>query len=282
MKTFPLLFLLMSIYSVNMHVTTKPVTNSGTDTFLNIAYGESAAQRMDIYLPANRSPAQTGSLILLHGGGWNSGSRYSLSAYIDSFKIRMPGYAIFNVDYRLVSSNTSFSAQEKDIKTAVDFIATHADAYKINTEKFVLVGVSAGAHLALLQAYKNILPKIVAVIDFFGPSDLTAMYHNPWNTMIPHLMESLIGGTPETNAVYRDLSPVSFINAATPPTLIFHGRQDYVVNISQSQILQQKLQQAGVVNKLVVYKNEGHGWFDNTLSDSFDKIEVFLKQCLKG
>ena len=204
----------MLIYSVNTPVTGAPVTDSA-DILFNVTYGNSAMQRMDAYLPANRSPLQTGSLILLHGGGWNSSSRHSLSAYVDSFKARMPEYAVFNVDYRLVSSGIGFSAQESDIKTAVDFITAHANAYKINTGRLVLVGVSAGAHLALLQAYKNESPKVAAVIDFFGPADLTEMYHNPWYAMIPHLMESMIGGTPETNAVYYNLSPVNFINAAT-------------------------------------------------------------------
>ena len=96
--------------------------------------------------------------------------------------------------------------------------------------------------------------------------------------MIPHLMESFIGGRPETNSDYKNLSPVSFINKTTPPTLIFHGRQDHLVDISQSQSLQQKLQTAGVVNKLVVYNNAGHGWFGSTLSDSFDKIVTFVKE----
>ena len=80
---------------------------------------------------------------------------------------------------------------------------------------------------------------------------------------------------------YKNLSPVSFINAASPPTLIFHGKQDYIVNISQSQTLQRKLQQAGVANKLVVYNNAGHGWYGATLSDSFDKTEIFLSAHVK-
>ncbi len=264
----------MTVYSFNADAASVPVA---TDNFLNVAYGNDAAQRMDIYLPDNRSSAQTKSLILLHGGGWKSGSRHSLSNYIDSFKMRLPDYAIFNVDYRLVSSVTNIKNQEDDIKTAVDFIVAHAGEYKINTNKLILLGVSAGAHLALLQAYKNTSPKMAAVVDFFGPADLSAMYSNPWNDMIPGLMESFLGGTPETNPAYKNLSPVNFINAQSPPTLIFHGKQDYMVNISQSQTLQKKLQQAGVANKLVVYNNAGHGWYGATLSDSFDKIEAFLQ-----
>jgi acetyl esterase/lipase len=278
MKPFSFL-LFMSILSItNMQVTGMTLSNIKADTFLNVAYGNNALQNMDVYLPATRSAQQTPSLILLHGGGWNSGSRHSLSAYVDSFKTRLPNYAIFNVDYRLVSSKIKFSDQETDIKNAVDFIVAHSNDYNINGSKLVMIGVSAGAHLAMLQAYKNTSPKMAAVIDFFGPADLVAMYQKPWNEMIPHLMESIIGGTPQTNQAYHDLSPVSFINAASPPTLIFHGKQDYIVDVSQSQILKQKLQDAGVINELIVYPNAGHGWFGNTLSNSFDKIEVFLQR----
>lgn len=269
----------MSIFTINAGTSAIPQAVAG-DTLLNVAYGDNAAQRMDIYLPANRSADKTKSLILIHGGGWTNGSRHSLGSYIDSFKNRIPGYAIFNLDYRLIKGSTVFSAQESDIKTAIDFIATHSDKYEIDPGKLVLLGVSAGGHLALLQAYKNPSPKIAAVIDFFGPTDLTAMYNKPWNPLIPHLLETLIGGSSQSNAVsYSNASPVSFISAATPPTLIFHGKQDYIVNISQSRILHQKLEQAGVANTLHEY-DAGHGWYGTMLSDSFDKIEVFLKENL--
>lgn len=174
-----------------------------------------------------------------------------------------------------------FPTQESDIKAAINFITANADLYKINPANLVLLGVSAGAHLALLQAYKNTSPKIAAAIDFFGPTDLTMMYNKPWNPMIPGLLEALTGGNPKTNpSAYHNSSAISFITASTSPTLIFHGRQDYIVSISQSQLLHQKLKQAGVINKLVVYDNAGHGWYGATLSDSFDKIEEFLQHNL--
>ena len=270
----------MTIYTTNAGAAQTPGNTTIADTMLNVAYGNNALQQVDIYLPANRSSATTPSLILLHGGGWNSGSRHSLAAYIDSFKKRMPQYAIFNIDYRLVSNNIHFTDQEKDIQLAVDFIAAHANGYHISNNKLVMIGISAGAHLALLQSYKNNAPKIAAVVDFFGPADLISMYNNPWNAMIPHLLESAIGGSPQTNITYKELSPVSFINADSPPTLIFHGKQDHIVDVSQSKLLQYKLQQAGVKNKLVVYPNAGHGWFGITLSDSFDTIESFLAEVM--
>ena len=270
----------MSTFIFNTGADGMPLTRPAAETLTNVAYGKDPMQSMDIFLPADRSAEKTKSLILLHGGGWNSGSRHSLASQIDSFKRRMPGYAIFNIDYRLVKTNTPFSTQENDVKAAVDFITAHAGTYKINPGSFVLLGVSAGAHLALLQAYKNTAPKIAAVIDFFGPTDLTGMYNKPWNPMIPYLLESLIGGTPQTNtAAYYNASAINFIDVSTPPTLVFHGKRDNIVNLSQSQLLYQKLQQAGVPAKMVLY-DAGHGWYGDILADSFDKIKSFLEKYL--
>ncbi len=249
-----------------------------SETKLNVSYGNDSAQRMDIYLPANRSILKTASLILIHGGGWNSGSKSSFSLYIDSLKNRLPDYAFFNIDYRLLTSNHIFPSQENDIKAAVDFIVRNAETYQVNKSKFVLLGASAGAHLALLQAYKYDTPKIKAVIDFFGPTDLTSMYNYPWHSMIPQLLQVLTGTTPSANSnIYKNSSPVNFINSQTPPTLILHGAKDQIVDPSQSRLLKEKLQKSGVVNEMIVYPKEAHGWYGADLTDSFNRIIIFLQ-----
>lgn len=249
------------------------------EKIINVAYGAATEQRMDVYLPSDRSPGKTRSIILIHGGAWSSGSRKTFNAYVDSFHRRMPGYAIFNVDYRLHTANTIFPAQEEDIHAAVDFIAPNASRYAIRPDGFVLLGVSAGGHLALLHSYKHASPAIAAVIDFFGPTDLKGMYEKPWHPMIPFLLESLIGGTPSTKPrAYEAGSPSTFVNSKSPATLIFHGANDQTVHISQSRLLKQKLDAAGVKNELVVYDHAGHGWHGDTLADSFDRIEKFLKR----
>lgn len=263
--------------------TTGAFANESSDgeKLMNVSYGTAPGQQMDIYLPANRNVSTTHSIILIHGGAWSSGSRKTFNHHVDSFLNRLPGYAIFNVDYRLVTSVTLFPAQENDIKAAVDFISANAERYQINRDKLILLGVSAGGHLALLQAYKNNTPKVAAVIDFFGPSDLEIMYKKPWHPMIPFLLQNLLGGSPETSMqAYRNASPVNFISTTSPPTLIFHGRKDRTVNISQSELLQKKLQATGIKNKLVVYDRAAHGWYGALLSDSYDKIESFLKSLL--
>jgi acetyl esterase/lipase len=251
-------------------------------TIQNVSYGKDTAQRMDIYLPANRSVDSTKSIILIHGGGWNSGSKNELVAYINSFRKRMPGYAIFNIDYRLVNGSNLFPTQEHDVKTAIDFIVKNSSEYGINKNKLVLIGVSAGGHLALLQGYKYNNPKVAAIIDFFGPTDLVAMFQKPWHPYVPFVLQMITGTTPKQNlSLYQQSSPVNFVSTHSAPTLILHGGNDEVVNISQSRSLKTKLDKAGVKNELVIYPGKSHGWYGQTLSNSFDRIEAFLESNLR-
>ncbi|RYF86063.1 MAG: alpha/beta hydrolase [Chitinophagaceae bacterium] len=252
-------------------------------SFANVHYGKDGLQIMDIFLPVHRSVHHTKSLILIHGGGWISGSKAEFSAHIDSFKKRLPDYAIFNFNYRLVNGGNLFPTQENDVKAAIDFIVSNAGKYHVNKDKFVLLGVSAGAHLSLLQAYKYHNPKILAVVDYFGPTDLLAMYQNPWHPLVPLALQMITGTTPQKNReLFASSSPVTFVSPQSPPTLILHGGKDEIVDVSQSKALAAKLEEAGVVHQLEIYPSERHGhWYGNALISSFDHIEKFLKQHVK-
>lgn len=246
-------------------------------TMLNISYGTNTQQKMDVYLPANRNAATTKVMIMIHGGGWNAGDKSDFTAYVDSLKKREPTYAIFNINYRLANAPDLFPAQELDVKSAVEFIYNKRAEYNIS-DKFVLVGASAGGHLALLQGYKYTAPvKPKAIIDFFGPTELIAMYNNPPNPLVPLLLFSVTGHTPTTNnTLYTQSSPVNFITSLSPPTMILHGGVDIVVSPSQSVLLSTKLITAGVIQQYVFYPTENHGWVGANLSDSFNKIQAFL------
>lgn len=246
----------------------------------NVAYGTDAKQKMDIYLPAGRTDTGTKVIILIHGGAWTDGDKTDFADYITVLQQRLPGYAIFNVNYRLAAPGTNlFPSQENDIKAAIDFILNKSSQYKISN-KIVLLGASAGAHLALLQGFKYTSPvKVKAVVSFFGPTDLVDMYNNPTHALVPMLLSTITGATPTSNAtLYEQSSPANFVNAQNPPTLLLHGALDDLVDVSQASQFQVKLQAAGVINELVIYPNEGHGWFGTTLNDSFDRIISFLNQ----
>jgi acetyl esterase/lipase len=248
-------------------------------TLRDVPYGKDSAQRMDIYLPAGRTIDSTKAVILIHGGGWNGGNKSDFISYIDSFRRRMPDYAIFNLNYRLVNGKNLFPTQEEDVRSAINFIADQSTAYHVDKNKLVLLGASAGAHLALLQAYKYDDPKVIGVIDFFGPTDLVAMYDHPWHPLVPYALQMVTGTDPSANPeLYRQSSPVNFVTKHSAPTLIFHGSNDPVVNVSQSKELKSALDKAEVLNELVIYPGQQHGWHGKTLSNSFDHIEDFLKK----
>jgi acetyl esterase/lipase len=281
MKMLLSLFITMSLIA-NLPEGDTATKSVPARNIMNVAYGKDSLQTMDIHLPEGRSSETTKSLILIHGGGWNGGSKSDFRSYIDSFRRRMPDYAIFNIDYRLVNNGNIFPSQEIDVKTAIDHIATHADQYQINKNSLVLLGASAGGHLALLHTYKTSDPRVRAVIDFFGPTDLTTMYRKPWHPMVVYTLQMITGTTPDANIdIYKQSSPVNYVSSSSAPTLIFHGEKDQIVDISQSRILRQKLEKAGVHHEMVVYPGERHGWYGNTLSRSFDKIGAFLEANVK-
>lgn len=251
--------------------------------YLNVAYGSDPKQVMDIYLPSDRTIQSTKILFMIHGGSWSGGDKNGFRGYIDSLKKHLPDYAYVNVNYRLASSSQNkFPAQENDIKLALSFVLDKTAEYRVSRD-VILLGASAGAHLALLQAYKYADPvKVKAVISFFGPSDFNYMYNNPVFPQVPQLLELLLGGSPKDNEViYHDSSPINYVTSQSCPTLLFQGGKDPLVNPKQSELLKARLQKEGVMNELVVYPDEGHGWRGSNLSDSFDKIAAFLAETVR-
>jgi acetyl esterase/lipase len=246
----------------------------------DVSYGADGAQKMDVFLPAGRTSTATKALIVIHGGAWISGDKADMNQYLPTIKQQLPEYAIFNLNYRLgTSSANSFPAQENDIKAAVDFIMNKAGEYKFNTTKTVLLGASAGGHLALLQGYKQTSPKVKAVVSMFGPTDMAALYNSyPPGSLTQIALQVLMGGTPASNAsLYQSSSPVNFVNAQNPPTLLLHGTADPIVPIAQSTALKARLETSGVSVKMVTYQNAGHGdWDDPTFAKAYAEIVSFL------
>ena len=100
------------------------------ETKNNIAYGSDPKQKMDMYLPAGRSIDSTKVMVIIHGGGWREGDKSDFTPYMNSLQQRLPGYAIFNLNYRLAGDNKNlFPSQENDIKAAIEFIYSKRSEY---------------------------------------------------------------------------------------------------------------------------------------------------------
>lgn len=261
-------------------------TSLTEQTFTDVAYATTdGKQKMDVYLPANRSTATTYTLVMVHGGSWSGGDKTDFNTDIPNLKPLLGNYAIFNLNYRLTNGSSVLLAQQTaDINTAFDFITSKAAEYNINTSKMAIMGASAGGHLALLKAYKsNSDGRIKAMVDLFGPTDMAWMYNNlPLPATSQPLIANVVGGTPTTNAAgYINFSPINFVASTVPPTIIFHGTADPIVPISESTRLQAKLQLANATNQYITYTGEGHGWVGANLIDTYNKATDFIKFWVK-
>lgn len=283
-KAIAIFFLFATTFSACKKDTTTTVDTTSNAAVkldeLNVAYGTEALQNMDIYLPANRTDAATKVVVLIHGGAWSAGDKNDYNNEIPFFQAGLANYAFININYRLAAppSTNLWPTQQTDVNAALDFIVSKASHYHYNANKIIVMGASAGAHLAMLKAYRyNSDNRIKAVVDFYGPTNMTDLY-NFQTGVQKQLFELFMSGTPSTNATaYSNASPVNFVTATAPPTIIFHGTADAVVPYAQSVQLKTALTNAGVVYQYNEYAGEAHGFSNQAnVTDSYNKAIAFV------
>lgn len=248
----------------------------------DVSYGTDINQKYDIFLPAGRDPETTKVVILIHGGGWTSGDKEDLSEMYEFFK--GDDYAVVNLNYTLANfNNPPVPMQTDDIAAAIQHIKDRQDDYSIKPE-FALLGASAGAHLSMLYAYRfDEAEEIKVVGNVVGPVDfLHESYTNPSQpetTRLIRVFYLLFGKDPLTNPeYYQDVSPYSWLNENSVPTISFYGGIDLLVPNQQGEILHAALDSLGITNQYVLYEEEGHGWGEPTLAHTLETLEGFLQE----
>ncbi len=253
----------------------------GTILHSNIAYNNDTLQKhlLDIYLPSKPSKKMP-LVIFVHGGGWLSNDKYADMSYMKNTisEIVSKGYALASIDYRW-STEAVFPAQAQDCNKAIACLYEHANKYGFDRSKFVLMGFSAGGHLASLVGLSNnnhikefIMPgsknsfTFKGVIDFYGPADLMLFPRNDDPTSPESL---LIGATPLSRPdLSKKASPINYVDKNDPPFLIIHGEKDDMVSPKQSQLLSSWLNVYGVRNEIIIVKDAPH------YGDMFDTPDI--------
>jgi acetyl esterase/lipase len=265
---------------------------AGVKTLRNLEYGQASGRAMllDLYLPPQTNQPRP-LIIWIHGGAWLSGSKDNPSP---ALRFTGNGYAVAQVGYRL-SPEAKFPAQIHDCKAAVRWLRAHAQEYKLDPNKFVAWGASAGGHLvallgtsggvADLEGAVNDLKtssRVQAVVDWFGPTDFLHIGDEP-SDLAHNGADSpeskLLGGALlENKDKAAKASPITYVGKDAPPFLIMHGDKDRVVPIAQSERLSAALKQAGADVTFVPMKGAGHGFGG---PDAMKPVEGFLKRCFK-
>lgn len=166
------------------------------------------------------------------------------------------GFVVASVEYH-TSNEAIYPAQIVDIKAAIRYLRAHSDHYRIDPERFGVMGESAGGYLAAMAAlvnapaydvgdYLEYSSKVQAACPWYPPTDVTAFpYPSPLEAAASS--ESLMLGM---NVMLNQeealkASPVTYVSKDAPPFMILHGINDHTVPFSQGEILHDKLEAAG-------------------------------------
>jgi len=247
---------------------------SGTTFHQNIPYAGDTLKKhlLDIYLPANAKP-NTPLVIWVHGGGWWANDKYSDMGYMKNTvrTIIEKGYALASIDYRH-STTAAFPAQIQDCNAAIEFLYANSSKYKLDKDRFALIGFSAGGHLASLLALAlnnnvsdfypaNRKPsfKIKLVLDFYGPSEFISLVGAADPNVTTDPVSTLLGASPlKRPDLSKRASPVTYVDKNDPPFFIVHGEKDDAVPYQQSVLLQSYLDLVKVKNELTIVKGAPH------------------------
>ena len=222
-------------------------------TFLNDQVYKNLGERAltaDVYYPKKKIKENYPGVILIHGGGWQSGDKSQTNAM--AIALANAGYVAVCVEYRL-SLEAKYPAAVYDIKSAIRWMRANATRFHLNTNKIATLGMSAGGQLATLvgftsfnKKYEDAVgnPKQSSAIQAVVNIDGTLSFHHPESQegkATSFWLNSTYAENPETWAsaspldqVSKEAVPIVFINSSNPR---FHaGRDDLIQQLNSFSI----------------------------------------------
>lgn len=189
----------------------------------HLAYGQEPYQFGELWLPKGSGPFPV--MIMIHGGCWQA-SLPGLELMSPLAKdMQQSGFAVWNIEYRRLGHDAGgYPGTFLDIADGVDHLRKIATAYKLDLSHVIVVGHSAGGHLALWAAGRNKLAHasklyrpdplpLSYVVTLAGIDDLKSYHdHGPSACGGPHTIEELVSSAerPHEDA-YADTSPAALL-----------------------------------------------------------------------
>lgn len=234
---------------------------------------------LDFYRPPARASAPGAPavpcVVVIHGGGWDSGERAQFADFHHWLAGR--GYGVAAISYRL-APRFRWPAQQEDLLAALAWLRENAGDLGIDAGRIVLLGRSAGGQIAEAVGYAARHPALRGVIGIYAPSDLHFGYaHAREDDAIksPFLMRQYLGGPPATTpAAYDSASALRHTTPDSPPTLLLHGKLDTLVWHRHSERLTARLAELRVPHAFVSLPWAAHG-FDYNLRGPGGQLTTF-------
>ena len=176
------------------------------------------------------------------------------------------GFSAFILSYRLASNGYLLPVPLLDARRAIRTVRARAADYHINPHRIVVIGFSAGGHLAALAATQFVPgnPDAEDPIDRASSRPDYLVLGYPWidafSSDTSHLgycqVFHVMDRCEELRAAY---SPGLFVTKDTPPTFIYHTFNDQAVPVEQSLRFYEALVKAGVPSEMHIFANGPHG-----------------------
>lgn len=232
-----------------------------------VAYGPDGVHFGELRVPDGSGPFPLA--VVIHGGCWLA--EYDLThAAAESEALRSSGIATWTIEYRRVGDpGGGWPGTFDDIARAIDFVPRLAERDpRVDPARVVLVGHSAGGHLALWAASRQAIggaadrfptpPSLPlrGVVSLAGITDLRGYgaQSGSCNSAVPRLM----GGSPdELDARYAAANPVELVPLGAPVRIV-HGALDPTVPLDQSRMFADRNRAAGGRTDVVIVDGAGH------------------------
>jgi acetyl esterase/lipase len=239
-------------------------------------------QSLDVYSPPEGKDHPV--IMWIHGGGWSKGDKASLQQKPQAFVDK--GFVLVSMNYRLVPAVTVKEIMA-DLAQSVRWVRDHVAEHRGDPNSLIIMGHSAGAHLAALLCTDDRYLKAAGVpmtcLKGCAPLDVSAYD-------IPKRIQDVDDGISKTfktifgteEAAQREGSPASHIakDKGIPPFLILHvaSRDD---TKAQAHWLAAKLAEASIAARVVAAEGKTHGTISSDLGGADDPPTLELWKFLR-
>lgn len=246
----------------------------------DFSYGEGAANKFDLYLPADNTKEKYGLVVYLHAGGFTTGDKSDDKEMLQWLCSK--GYVAAGINYTLRTDDNdkSIYTQSIEIKESMPFVVEEAAKLGYDIDRMAISGGSAGGCLALIYAYRDAETSPVPVKMVFEAVGPSSFYPDDWkyygfdkdkdaaaklfSVMVGKELKSEMFGTPEYDELVKDVSPILWVNKNTVPTVMAYGKHDKFQPYEASVRLDKALSDSKVPHEYFVCEHSGHGLQNDT------------------
>ena len=217
----------------------------------DIAYGELARQRLDIYQPTQRSGDKNPVIVFFYGGGWEGGEKKDYKFVGEALSSH--GLTVVIADYR-VYPEVVFPDFIDDAAAAVAWTKANINSFGADPDQLFIAGHSAGAHIAsmlvlndeYLKKYALTPDDVKGMVGLAGPYDFLPFKSDTLKTIFG----------PED--LRWQSQPINFVQGDNPPMLLMVGERDLTVWPRNSIRLAEKIAATGGEVELQKFPDYGH------------------------